>query len=141
MLLITLICFRVIALGGGIALIGFFLASFATTVCTFAIFYGSMGGIGCGINYFIPIVCAWEYFPHKKGLCTGILVGACGIGQFIFTQISTRIMNPLDLNASILITEDLSFFSAEVANNVPRMLRILALVQLLQISLGVMLIS
>jgi len=61
------------------------ISTFTTTVWGFVVFFGCMGGLGCGINYIIPMVCAWEYFPEKKGLCTGILVGAYGLGSFIYT--------------------------------------------------------
>ena len=133
--------FSIIALGGSIALTGYFLSSFATSVLSFILLYGSMGGIGGGINYIIPLVCAWEYFPHRKGLCTGILVGAYGLGSFIYTRVSTRIMNPNDEKATIPITTDLSFFTSDVADNVPKMLRILVAVWLVQITLGVIFIS
>tara|TARA_B110000285_G_C15057436_1_gene580398 strand:- start:916 stop:1077 length:162 start_codon:yes stop_codon:yes gene_type:complete len=46
--------------------------------------YGIMCGIGVGITYFVPLVCAWEYFPERKGLVTGIIVGAYGFGAFIY---------------------------------------------------------
>jgi hypothetical protein len=44
--------------------------------------------------YFVPLVCAWEYFPHKKGLMTGIIIGAYGFGSFFFSLLSTKLVNP-----------------------------------------------
>jgi OFA family oxalate/formate antiporter-like MFS transporter len=46
--------------------------------------YGGMSGIGSGMNYLVPMVCCWEYFPKHKGTVTGIIVGAFGAGSFIF---------------------------------------------------------
>jgi len=51
-------------------------------------FYGVIGGIGCGINYMVPLVCAWDHFPNRKGLMTGIIVGAYGFGSFLYSRIA-----------------------------------------------------
>ena len=75
----------VVILGGGIALLGFFIASFMKSFWGFTFFYGFLSGIGCGINYFVPVVCNWEHFPERKGLMTGIMVGSYGIGSAIWT--------------------------------------------------------
>ena len=56
--------------------------------------FGVIGGIGCGLNYMVPVVVAWEYFPNNKGLVSGILSGSYGIGSFFYTLISTHIVNP-----------------------------------------------
>ena len=64
-------------------------------------FYGVIGGIGCGINYMVPLVCAWDHFPNKKGLMTGIIVGAYGFGSFIYTRIAKEIINPEGERANV----------------------------------------
>lgn len=63
---------------------GIFIASFTKSLAAFVCSYGIMCGIGVGITYFIPLVCAWEYFPERKGLVTGIIIGAYGFGSFIY---------------------------------------------------------
>jgi OFA family oxalate/formate antiporter-like MFS transporter len=35
-----------------------------------------------------------QWFPDKKGLVTGIILGGFGLGSFIFTQVQTAILNP-----------------------------------------------
>jgi len=110
---------KIIALAGSVAILGIWMASFATNMTTFLVLYGGLGGIGCGINYMIPLVAAWEHFPDKKGLCTGVIIGAYGLGSFIFTRLSTRLVNPNDAKATIEVGEDLSYFEPEVANRVP----------------------
>ena len=82
----------VLALGATISLGGITASSYMTNFWAFLFLYGGLSGIGCGINYFIPMVCSWEYFPTRKGLITGIMVGSYGIGSFVYTQISTRIV-------------------------------------------------
>ena len=131
----------IILTGGGTAMVGILVASFTTRLGPFLFFYACMSGIGCGMNYFIPLVCAWEHFPQRKGLCTGIIVGAYGIGSFIFTRVSTRIVNPNDLQATISINQDLTLFGPEVADRVPLMLQTLVAVWTCLITISIVLIS
>jgi OFA family oxalate/formate antiporter-like MFS transporter len=49
--------------------------------------YGIMGGLGMGFTYTTTIACAQKWYPHKKGLITGIIVSALGFGGVIFTPI------------------------------------------------------
>jgi len=49
--------------------------------------YGLMGGLGTGFTYSTSIACAQKWYPHKKGLVTGIIVSAIGFGGVIFTPI------------------------------------------------------
>ena len=43
-----------------------------------------MNGLGCGMAYFVALICCWEYFPKRKGLVTGVILGGYGFGSFIF---------------------------------------------------------
>ena len=81
---------RIVVFTGGIILsIGFFLASFVTDSYPWLLWitYGTMGGIGMGFTYSTTIACAQKWYPHKKGLVTGIIVSALGFGGVIFTPI------------------------------------------------------
>ena len=75
------------------------------------------------MNYLIPFVCVWKYFPENKGLATGIISGAYGMGNLIFSYLSTSLVNPNDATATIYITDDLRYFEEDVAEKVPQMLR------------------
>ena len=44
--------------------------------------------------YFVALICAWEWYPDRKGLVTGLTLGGYGFGSFIFAQISTKLVNP-----------------------------------------------
>lgn len=110
--------FSIIALGGGVALIGIFISSFTKSLIAFVCSYGIMCGIGVGITYFIPLVCAWEYFPDRKGLVTGIIVGAYGFGSFIYIQVATKIVNPDNLQTEIVSENEdsmVEFFGEDVS--------------------------
>ena len=79
----------VVFIGGLILSVGFFLASFVTPGNGWILWatYGVMGGIGMGFTYSTTIACAQKWFPHKKGLVTGIIVSALGFGGVVFTPI------------------------------------------------------
>ena len=78
----------IIALGGGISLVGIFASSYSTDLISFIFLYGGMSGIGSGMTYMLPMVCGLEYFPENKGLITGIIIGSYGAGSFFFIQIA-----------------------------------------------------
>ena len=81
---------RPVVFAGGIILsLGFFFASFVTANCAWLLWvtYGVMGGIGMGFSYTPTIACAQKWFPHRKGLVTGIIVSALGFGGVVFTPI------------------------------------------------------
>ena len=50
--------------------------------------------MGIGLLYWTPIICGWEWFPERKGLISGLIIGAFGFGALIFGFITTRIVNP-----------------------------------------------
>jgi len=86
---------RIVVLSGGIILsIGFFLASFVTAANPWLLWltYGAMGGVGMGFTYSTTIACAQKWYPHKKGLVTGIIVSALGFGGVVFTPIVEQLI-------------------------------------------------
>jgi hypothetical protein len=49
---------------GGIIYVGsIYLAHFAVTFLEFMFFYAILLGLGYGLLYFLPVECAWSYFP------------------------------------------------------------------------------
>ena len=50
--------------------------------------------MGIGTIYWVPVICAWEWFPERKGLICGLIIGACGLGPFIYGFLSTGMVNP-----------------------------------------------
>lgn len=49
--------------------------------------YGVIGGIGAGIAYVTPLAMVTKWFPDKKGLASGLVVGGFGLGAFGYNQI------------------------------------------------------
>ena len=82
-------------IGGLIMALGFFLASFVTADFAWALWltYGVMGGFGMGFCYSTTISCAQRWYPHKKGMVTGVIVGGLGFGGVVFTPIVERVIS------------------------------------------------
>eukprot|EP00746_Dinoflagellata_sp_MGD_P141191 gnl/MRDRNA2_/MRDRNA2_74341_c0_seq1.p1 gnl/MRDRNA2_/MRDRNA2_74341_c0~~gnl/MRDRNA2_/MRDRNA2_74341_c0_seq1.p1 ORF type:complete len:320 (+),score=52.25 gnl/MRDRNA2_/MRDRNA2_74341_c0_seq1:710-1669(+) len=74
-----------------------FCASYMTRLLPFALFYGSLVGIGIGTAYSAPLVAGWTWFPNDKGLVTGVTLAGFGSAAFIFNQVGTRLINPDNL--------------------------------------------
>ena len=104
--------------------------------------YCCLNGIGCGTCYFVALICAWEWFPQRKGLVTGLILGGYGFGSFIFAQISTWLVNPDGKNPSIYDeANDVTYFDSTVANRVPLMIRKLVYIWIAVVLTGNILIS
>jgi len=89
---------RVVFIGGIILSAGFFAASFVTAAFPWLLWlsYGLMGGVGMGFTYSTTIACAQKWYPHKKGLVTGIIVSALGFGGVVFTPIVEWLITTFD---------------------------------------------
>merc|ERR1719320_1624963 len=58
--------------------------------------YGFMFGFGTALAYAPPMAVAMKWYPRKKGLVNGIIVGGFGMGAFIFNTVQTTYLNPLN---------------------------------------------
>ena len=82
-----------------------------------AITYGTLFGLGTALSYTPPLGVAMRWFPKSKGLVNGIIVGGFGLGAFIFNQIQTAYLNPLN---KPLDDENGQYFKDEqILNRVP----------------------
>lgn len=116
----------------------------------FLIVYPFLFAFGIGINYWIPIFCAWEHFPNNKGLMTGIIMFAYGIGPSVFGLICNSIVNPDDL-VKVAAPESpqkdckkegaICYFPEEVSDEVPKMFRFIATIWIGLAAVAILLIS
>lgn len=82
-----------VALYGGIIYgLGLILTSRADSLLELYIYYGVLCGIGIGFCYVCPLSTCIKWFPDKKGLITGITVGAFGLGSLIFKSIIQNLL-------------------------------------------------
>ena len=75
----------------------------------------------------MPISVCWEYFPHNKGLVSGIIVCGFGFGAFFFNFISTYIVNPENLKPVPDHFGHGEYYDERVVVHVPKMIRVLCI--------------
>lgn len=113
-----------LAVGSTISIGGVFASTFMKQFWWFYLCYSFFFGIGVGMVYLIPMMCCWEYFPDRKGMVSGVIIGGFGFGTFIFGFISTALINPNDYS---LKKHHEKYYPPEVADNTPICLRWLCL--------------
>lgn len=99
------------------------------TFCTFF-------GIACGLSYTVPLKIAWDHYPEKKGLISGIVLAGFGVGSFIFNIVSTLIVNPKNLD-----TGKNGFYPQSVSKHVPSMITKISIIWSILIVISVYLIK
>ena len=117
---------RIIMIVGGVIMISaIIISTYMKTWWGFIVFYSFMFPVGIGLVYWPPIICAWEWFPERKGLISGLVIGAFGFGAFIFGFITTAIANPWNDKAEVPKTgwTKEKVFPRRVAEKVPEMIR------------------
>lgn len=82
-------------LGGALVSAGFFLASFTTSLTTLYLYFGVIVGIGNGFGYSTPTPVGSKWFPDKRGLVVGLMVGGYGGGQAIFGTLASGYLIPM----------------------------------------------
>jgi OFA family oxalate/formate antiporter-like MFS transporter len=53
--------------------------------------YGIIGGVGAGMAYITPLAMVTKWFPDRKGLAGGLIVGGFGLGAFVYNQLVPRL--------------------------------------------------
>lgn len=100
---------------------GLVLLSFLESFAAYVGLYGIANGFFLGLPYILPINNACQYLPKRKGLVSGICIMGLGFGALLFNQIIVAVMNPNNISAN-----SEHYFPAEVADNLPKVWRILA---------------
>jgi hypothetical protein len=54
----------ILGIGGFLSIAGVLMASFSTDMVSFILWYGCLNAVGCGIQYMVPLVIVWEYYPE-----------------------------------------------------------------------------
>ena len=119
---------------------GVYLSSFTTNLEAYLALYCCMNGIGSGINYFVVLILTWEWFPDIKGFITGIATAGFGFGSFIFTFVSTKLVNPNGDNPTH-VDNGVNYFEKEVADRVPFMSQTLVYIWTCMVLVAIILMS
>jgi len=73
-----------------------------------------------GFTYMVHLYLAWQYIPGQEGILSGIVNAGFGAGGFIFTFLSTQLLNPDSINPTYV--EGSKPFPSEIAGRLPKML-------------------
>ena len=84
----------VIIAGGIVMAVGFFVAGFASREMPWLLWltYGAAGGFGMGMTYTTTIAVCQKWYPEKRGLITGVIVSALGLGGLVFTPVASALI-------------------------------------------------
>ena len=85
---------RVAAAGGILYALGFFLASQTESLLWLYVTFGALAGAGNGFGYAIPIPVCSKWFPDRRGLAIGLVVGGYGAGSGIYGPLAREVLIP-----------------------------------------------
>jgi len=95
---------RVCALiGGALVSGGFMLCSLTDSLLSLYVSFGVIVGIGNGFGYAAPTPVASKWFPDKRGLVVGLMVGGYGAGSAILGPVATRLITGFGWRPTFLI--------------------------------------
>lgn len=80
------------AIGGTLVGLGFLLASFTSSLLVLYVCFGVIVGIGNGFGYATPIPVGSKWFPDRRGLVVGLMVGGYGAGSAIFGPVANALV-------------------------------------------------
>ncbi|KAK4475890.1 hypothetical protein MN116_001136 [Schistosoma mekongi] len=87
-LVVALSC---LATSGGVLLTYFTIQkTYIGVIITYSVLMGS----GLGLGYSVVLATAASWFPKRRGLIVGMVVGGFGLGALVFTPIQTALINP-----------------------------------------------
>ena len=73
------------------------------------------------------MVCGWEWLEKRRGIATGIILGAYGFSGFILSFISLAVVNPDNVDPQLLPDGNL-IYSTQIVSRVPKLLNIIGLI-------------
>jgi hypothetical protein len=84
-----------------------------------------------GLLYMTGLKNAWQYFPSKKGLLSGIILSCNSVGAICWTILSKAVANPRNEKPmeNFKFENNVEFFylpDQDAVKNVPEMLRLLS---------------
>lgn len=85
---------KVAAFGGILYALGFLLASQTESLIWLYVTFGAIAGAGNGFGYAIPIPVCSKWFPDRRGLAVGLVVGGYGAGSGIYGPLAREWLIP-----------------------------------------------
>lgn len=112
-----------------------FLSSYTTSFTYFVLLYAIGFGLSSGMIYLIPLYNAYKYFPKNRGLVSGIIMGAYGLGTLISNNIFLLVLNPNNV-ATKKLDDGNHYFPLEICDLLPKGIRILAIYFAVLLTIG-----
>jgi OFA family oxalate/formate antiporter-like MFS transporter len=110
----------VAAVGGTLFSLGLLLASFTQSLAWFYVTAGFIAGTGSGFGYVVPTSVGSKWFPDKRGLIVGIMVGGFGAGSGIFGPIASSLIERVGWRSTFQIFALLFFAMTLIATYLVR---------------------
>jgi OFA family oxalate/formate antiporter-like MFS transporter len=82
---------------------GFALSSLTTSVAFLYVAFGVIVGMGNGFGYAAPTPVASKWFPDRRGLAVGLMVGGYGAGSAIIGPVASRLITAYGWRATFQI--------------------------------------
>jgi len=93
----------IIIVGGLLVGLGWTLSGFAENIYQLTATYGLITGAGVGIVYGVPMAVAAKWFPEKRGLVVGLVLGGFGLSPFITAPIARYLIEEFGIMNSFQI--------------------------------------
>jgi len=95
---------RPVAVVGGVLFsLGFFAASYTQSLAMFYLTAGVIAGTGSGFGYVVPTSVGSKWFPDKRGLVIGLMVGGYGAGSGIFGPLALSMIDSVGWRSTFRI--------------------------------------
>ena len=98
---------RPVVLAGALLFgLGMFLTGYASSIYMLYVTFGVMMGLGSGAAYGAIVATSVRWFPDRRGLASGLAVGALGFGPAVIVPVADKLMtvNPDHPEIAILFT-------------------------------------
>jgi len=104
----------------------YFFALSISSLWGFFFLYGFLSGFSSGLTYLIPLYNAYKYFPLRRGLISGLILGAYGFGSMISSPILMAFLNPQNTRPMEESSTGDYYFPKEICDNLTYSLRMLS---------------
>jgi OFA family oxalate/formate antiporter-like MFS transporter len=102
-------------IGGLLFSLGFFLTSQIHSLIAFYLTLGICVGAGNGFGYVVPSAVGSKWFPDKRGLIIGLMVGGYGAGSAIFGPLATSLIEKVGWRSTFQILAGIFFVMTMLA--------------------------
>ena len=125
--------------------ISLFSCSYIKNYALFIFVYGVLQGISFGLLYMTALRAAWQYFPSRKGLLSGLILSSNSVGAICWTILSKAVANPRNEKPmeSFKKVNNVEYFylpDQDAVKNVPELLRLLSYIFFGMVAVSVILI-